>query len=705
MYFSFFKLKKWGKKTAAARRHNCAVLPKKKMNVSGGTTMIRYVDCAAAHPGDGSQMHPYKTISQAAAVAQPGDEILVAPGVYREEVSPRWAGKKGQNIIYRSAVPRGAVITGAEPAKGWQPYQEDTWLLTVPNSFFGAYNPYTTLVWGDWLNQGIPCHTGEVFLGDKSLYECDSLEKVLHPVPNDESWDVEFTTHTWYTAQSEDGENTLIYANFQGKDPNKENVEITVRPHCFYPAQEHVDYITLTGFVVTKAATQWAPPTALQDGMIGPHWSKGWLIENCEVSHSKCSGISLGKYLQQGNDNKWSHYKYKDGTQTQRDCALIAQIDGWSKETIGSHTVRGCDIHDCGQTGIVGNLGCVFSVIEHNHIHHINNKRNLAGAEIGGIKFHAAIDVIIRGNHFHHCTRGIWLDWQTQGTRVSGNLFHDNCMARDYLLQRKNMGGLGLGEDLFIEIAHGPCLVDNNILLSERAVKLPTQGVAFVHNLIAGSITAVGRGVKNGSDKYDSTRYTPIHLPHRTEITGFMSILHGDVRFYNNVFVQQPVREKLAEICAPLPGDTMEWDDNNLVCGTVPYTGYMTQEQWEHCFDGYCGEGCPVNRDRYYMPLPVWTGGNVYFNGAKPADIERDATVDAQHHITLELKQEDGVYRLETNMMEYLPTCATITSDTLGLAFEPEERFETPEGETIVFDTDFYGNTRSASPVPGPFCN
>ena len=28
MYFPFFKLKKWGKKTAEARRHNCAVLPK-----------------------------------------------------------------------------------------------------------------------------------------------------------------------------------------------------------------------------------------------------------------------------------------------------------------------------------------------------------------------------------------------------------------------------------------------------------------------------------------------------------------------------------------------------------------------------------------------------------------------------------------------------------------------------------------------------
>lgn len=667
--------------------------------------MIRYVDCAASHPGDGSKNCPFRTISQAAAVAQPGDEVLVAPGVYREEVSPRWAGNQYQPIVYRSAQPRAAVITGAEVVKSWQPYQGDTWVVTLPNSFFVSYNPYATLISGDWLDMGIPCHTGEVFLNDKSLYEQDSLEKVLQPVENDASWDIAFTKHTWYTTQSEDGESTLIYANFQGKNPNEENVEITVRPHCFYPEQEHVNYITLTGFVVTKAATQWAPPTALQDGMIGPHWSKGWVIENCEVSHSKCSGISLGKYLQQGNDNKWLHYKYKDGTQTQRDCALIAQIDGWSKETIGSHTVRGCDIHDCGQTGIVGNLGCVFSVIENNHIHHINNKRNLAGAEIGGIKFHAAIDVIIRNNHFHHCVRGIWLDWQTQGTRVSANLFHDNCMPRDYLLQQKNTMGLGLGEDIFIEIAHGPCLVDNNIMLSERAIKLPTQGVAFVHNLIAGSVTAVGKGVKNGSQKYDSTRYTPIHLPHRTEITGFMSILHGDVRFYNNVFVQQPVREQLQEICKPQPGDPMEWDDNNLVCGTLTYSGYMTQEQWESCFQGYCGEGCGVNRDRYYMPLPVWMGGNVYFNGAQPADIDTDAVVDTQHHITLELKQEDGVYHLDTNLADYLPTCQMIDSNTLGLAFEPEERFETPEGEDIVFDTDFYGNKRGVAPVPGPFAN
>lgn len=664
--------------------------------------MKYYVDVNAKPQGDGSKERPFVKIQQAANIALPGDEVIVMPGVYFEEVSPVNAGTKKEPIVYRSYEPRKAVITGAHRFTNWEHYEGDVYKLTIDNGYFGSYNPYTTLVWGDWLNQDVPCHTGEVFMNDKSLYEKPSLDLVLNPEFYDASWDRDFTKHTWYTCQAEDKDETIIYANFQGKNPNEENVEINVRPHCFYPAMEHVNYITLEGFVVTKAATQWAPPTALQDGMIGPHWSLGWVIDNCEVSHSKCSGISLGKYLQQHNNNKWSTWKYKDGAQTQRDCSFIAQLDGWSKETIGSHVVKNCDIHDCGQTGIVGNLGCVFSIIENNHIHHINNKRNLAGAEIGGIKFHAAIDVIIRNNHFHDCTRGIWLDWQTQGTRVSCNVFHDNCMSRDYLLKKENKNGLGLGEDLWIEIAHGPCLVDNNIMMSERCVKLPTQGVAFVHNFFGGAISAVGRGVKNGTVKYDSTRYTPIHVPHRTEITGVMSILHGDVRFYNNIFVQPEVRQGMIDICEEEHDG--EWDDGNLIAGTVPYTGYMKEEEWKSYFEGYCGEGSEDTRDKYYMPLPVWTGGNVFFNGAKPADIEEDFVVDTEHKITMDLKvSDDGKVDFKSNVFEYLPKAKMITSDTLGMAFEPEERFETPDGEDIIFDTDFNGKKRPDAPVAGPF--
>ncbi|MDQ9749808.1 hypothetical protein RFZ03_03860, partial [Acinetobacter baumannii] len=75
-------------------------------------------------------------------------------------------------------------------------------------------------------------------------------------------------------------------------------------------------------------------------------------------------------------------------------------------------------------------------------------------------------------------------------------------------------------------------------LLSLCSARISTQGVAFVHNLIGGSFTYVGNGVDNGGKKFPSERYTPYHVPHSTDIAGFMTILHGDMRFYNNIFIQ-----------------------------------------------------------------------------------------------------------------------------------------------------------------------
>ena len=404
--------------------------------------MTYYVDITTAVSGDGTQKNPFRTISEAAQKAVAGDSVIVAPGVYREYVNPANGGTESARITYQSQVPLGAVISGSERITEWKPYKGDVFVARIDNQRFGSYNPYTTLVRGDWFIATFTAHTGEVYLNGKSLYEVTSLEKVLSPEINEASWDKEFSVYTWYTEQDSAANQTVIYANFHGADPCKELVEINVRENCFYPSKEGVGYITLSGFTVRQAATQWAPPTAYQEGMIGPHWSKGWIIEDCEISDSKCSGISLGKYLQKSNDNKWLEWKYKDGTQTERECICLAQIEGWSKERIGSHIIRRCNIHDCGQTGIVGHLGGVFSLIEDNHIHHINNKQNLAGAEIGGIKMHAAIDVIIRRNNIHDCTRGLWLDWQAQGTRVTQNFFYNNMLPHDYLLQGAGRMGL-----------------------------------------------------------------------------------------------------------------------------------------------------------------------------------------------------------------------------------------------------------------------
>ena len=102
-----------------------------------------------------------------------------------------------------------------------------------------------------------------------------------------------------------------------------------------------------------------------------------------------------------------------------------------------------------------------------------------------------------------------------RATQVTGNLLHDNS-----------------SQDIFFEMQHGPILVANNLFLSKRhAFDLNSQGIAFAHNLILGTI---------GNDRGD-TRATPFHQAHATELAGLHADSSqtdsGDHRFYNNLFV------------------------------------------------------------------------------------------------------------------------------------------------------------------------
>ena len=488
----------------------------------------------------------------------------------------------------------------------------------------------------------------------------------------------------------------FVLAVKAGADPEKESVEINVRRRCFFPADTGINYITVSGFVLCKAATTWAPPTAFQDGMIGPHWSRGWIIENCEIADSKCSGISLGKKYQPENDNKWTRGGMKDGSQTEREVICLSLKEGWNRENTGSHIIRNCEIHDCGQAGIVGHLGCVFSLIENNSIHHINTRRELIGSEIGGIKLHAAIDTVIRNNRIHHCTRGIWLDWQAQGTRISRNLLHDNYIPDGSIMPK----GAMQSQDIFIEVSHGPTLIDHNIMLSKVSARIATQGTAFVHNLIAGSFTAVGSGTDNLVDGKNQPRYTPYHIRHRTEVAGFMSILHGDNRIYNNIFIQNwPVEEQKKR------SDMGVAVVENKEVGTAVFEDYPTYEEWIDMFDLNKPADMFKLMSAHFSRLPVWIYGNVYFNGAKACSKEKAGFSDTEHKGWICLLEEDDGYRLKTNVIELLEKVRVgiINSDILGYAFEPEQRFENPDGSDIVFDKDFLGVHRGVETIPGPF--
>ncbi len=450
---------------------------------------------------DGSAAKMLKTISAAALRAQPGDVITVHEGVYRERISPPRGGQSdAKRIVYQAAPGEKVEIKGSEVVKHWEKvhgrHMEGHALQCI---FRQASTLTADLIHGDWFSpQGRQHHTGAVYLNGDWLTEAAKLDDVLKPVGK---------TPLWFGRVDKDS--TTIWAQFKGIDPNGQRVEINVRQTVFYPEKPGMNYITVRGFTLRHAATPWAPPTAEQIGLVGTHWSKGWIIENNVISHSRCSGIALGKYGDAWDNKSQSADGYIGTIQR-------ALKNGWSKKNIGHHVVRNNTISHCEQTGIVGSLGAVFSVVTGNTIHDIHVQRLFSGAEMAGIKFHGAIDVEIRGNHIYRTCLGIWLDWMAQGAHVTGNLFHDNQ-----------------GYDLFVEVDHGPFLVDNNIFLSPMAFLSVSHGGAYVHNLVAGGLRLI---------PYDA-RTTPFHRAHSTELAGLHDNPCGDDRYYNNLFVGSRQRE------------------------------------------------------------------------------------------------------------------------------------------------------------------
>jgi alpha-N-arabinofuranosidase len=386
------------------------------------------------------------------------------------------------------------VIKGSEIIKHWKQVTDDLWTVGLPNSFFGDFNPYADPIHGDFLfpnkqNQ----HTGQVYLDGNPLVEAASWDEL------DQSPDKPF----WFAEVK--NEVTTLWGRFQGVDPNEQTVEINVRQSIFYPSRERVNYITVRGFEMSQAATNWAPPTAEQIGLIGTHWSKGWIIENNTISHSRCVGVTLGKYGDQYDNT------YQQNSQAYTSCIDRALQYGWNKQSIGHHRVCDNEIFDCGQAGIVGGMGAVFSTIDGNSIHDIAMNQRFSGYETAGIKFHAPVDTVIGHNHIYRSIQGIWLDWMTQGTVVRGNLLHDNSQ-----------------QDLFVEVNHGPIVVCNNLFLSPVAIFEASSGGAYAHNLFAGRIK-----------QRKETRRTPVFKNHSLDFVRLDSIRNGDERFYNNLFIAQ----------------------------------------------------------------------------------------------------------------------------------------------------------------------
>jgi hypothetical protein len=216
-----------------------------------------------------------------------------------------------------------------------------------------------------------------------------------------------------------------------------------------------------------------------------------------------------------------------------------------------------------------------------------------------------------------------------QGTRVSCNLMYRNDL-----------------EDLFMEVNHGPTLVDNNLFLSDVAIITQSQGGAVEHNIIAGMIRMWP----------EPNRYTPYHLPHSTEVAGISTIFSGDYRFHNNIF---------------------------LGIGPMPT---KRDPLYKYGLEGF-----------NTAVLQVWIGGNVYYNMAVPYKDEKNSYRNQNFKPSVEIAEEgDNVYLTYTlDGKSGDAKTQFITTALLGTAKMPKEGFENPDGTPLKIDRDFLGQKRS----------
>jgi len=455
----------------------------------------------ASDENPGTAEAPFRTVSHAAQIAQPGDTVLVHAGIYRECVRPVRGGTGPDNMItYQAAPGEKVILRGSELfSPQWQPVVEgasadtDFVKADLPEDFFEVhprlsavygkptiYNPFRTAITVGPTSfaeryqieerpEPPRLMVGEVYAVGKPLIQRVTLEE-CRLLPG-----------SYYI--SPDGR--TLYVNFPlfAKGP----VELPVREQVFAPAFRGLGYIRVRGFIMEQGANQGPFPQA---GILSTHSGHHWIIEDNIIRYAATIGIDVGAELA----IYWKGDIIKEvGPWAPGATPAIYEQRGpdgefhWSGEQTShvlqpspsvGHIIRNNVISDNGLSGLVA-IKADDLLIEGNVIER-NNRRRLAPTEtegigwveVAGIKLHLTKNTIIRNNLVRDnwgWARGIWLDNNNDNARITGNLILNNFYGVD------------------LEINTRPVLVDNNVIAFSRTDGLSSRDsitVKFIHNLV-----------------------------------------------------------------------------------------------------------------------------------------------------------------------------------------------------------------------------
>jgi len=389
-------------------------------------------DPAASDDNDGSEAHPFRTISRAAAEATPGTRVRIHAGLYRECVKPARGGTDPEHMISYEAFGDGDVVISASeevrdfiPSEGWmlnrgwgaeQPEDACVWEYDLDPDLFRGYNPFCAVnILHDRLFIEYDKTDMTTYLNRRGCVFCDG--KPLKQVPLYGGMAQEDNTY-WVEANGQKVHFRLEY----DEDPKDHRIEVTVREQCFAPDKPFLNYIRVKDLVCEHAATGAPVP---QRGAISAYRGHHWIIEGCTVYWTNGVAIDVGNEC-------WHHTHRPD-------------------EVIGYSVIRNCTIQDAGVCGIAG-MFAEGMLIEGNVIEGTGWQKMELSWEAGAIKLHNSVNGLIRNNVFRNTFRAdhLWLDCGNENNRITGNLFLDGIEQR---------------EAIFIECTReGVNLIDHNII-------------------------------------------------------------------------------------------------------------------------------------------------------------------------------------------------------------------------------------------------
>jgi hypothetical protein len=424
-------------------------------------TKTYYVDASstkADDKGPGTKEKPFKTINKAAQILEPGEQVIIAEGVYRESVHPLRGGTDPEKMISYEAAPgakvivKGSVIAkdGWEKSQGWSirsrggpstVKEPSVWQYKLNDLPLNGYNPFgmiNVIHNRFWMNYGDINMTpyfrkrGMIFVDGKPLEQVDLFSELISNSASSlnayraDFWSPAFKEISEYAGKFWVEHNGLtIHVRLANEDtPANHTIELVIKEQVFTPAERNLGYIRVKGITFEHAANGFPVP---QRGLVSTNRGHHWIIEDNTLLWANGVSLDLGK-------EDWG--------------AIDPEIPGF-------HIVRNNTIRYAGICGICGptveNL-----LVEKNLIEWVGWQDAQRSWESAGVKFHNAKNLLFKDNIVRHMrfASGIWLDVGNVNCRITGNIFADISTI---------IGAIEL------EGTHTPNQIDHNFIWGIRA--------------------------------------------------------------------------------------------------------------------------------------------------------------------------------------------------------------------------------------------